>query len=204
MPAKQGKLIVAVVTLIIITIWISPSTKDLSTSLQPDVTATPELTVAQPSSLAIPNGPLKQSILSAGDYIVRQQLANGELSYQVDFQSGARQYSSSTIRLMSGTGSLYTVCNVSGEAKYCEAGDLALKRYLDLLVTEPEKFTGTCLYTNGICELGGSALTIDAIYKRWRVSGDLTLDNYNLKHIAVELKIHRIDAQAGGRVLSCL
>lgn len=185
MPAKQAKLIVAAVTLLVIVIWIGLSTKNHSISLLP--TATPELVVEQPSSLSIPNGPLKQSILSAGDYIVRQQLANGELSYQVDFQSGARQYSSSTIRLMSGTGSLYTVCNISTETKYCEAGDLALKRYLEQLVTEPEKFTGTCLYTNGICELGGSALTIDAIYKRWRANGDLTLDDYNLKHIAVEL-----------------
>lgn len=187
MPAKQGKLIVAVVTLIVMAILINLSINNRSVSIQTEASATPELIVAQPSSVSIPNGPLKQSILSAGDYIVRQQLANGELSYQVDFQSGARQYSSSAIRLMSGTGSLYTVCNVSGEFKYCEAADLALKRYLEPLVTEPEKFTGTCLYTNGICELGGSALTIDTIYKRWRASGDLTLDDHNLKQIAVEL-----------------
>jgi hypothetical protein len=187
MPAKQGKLIVAVVILIVIATWIGLSTKNNPASILPQATATPEQVIAQPASLSIPNGPLKQSILSAGDYIVRQQLANGELSYQVDFQSGARQYSSSTIRLMAGTGSLYTVCNVSGETQYCEAGDRALKRYLELLVTEPEKFTGTCLYTNGVCELGGSALTIDAIYKRWRASGNLRLGEYDLKAIAVEL-----------------
>lgn len=119
--------------------------------------------------------------------MLRQQLANGELSYQVNFQSGAREYSPSSIRLMAGTGALYTVCRISGESKYCDAGDLALDRYLDLLIVEPNLFTGTCLYTNGTCELGGSALTVDAIYKRWQVKGDLVLGEHNLKHIAVEL-----------------
>lgn len=188
MPAKQRNLILAAATLIVIVTLISLFTKDPSTPVVTPVdTPTAEPVVTQPTTLSIPNGPLRQSIISAGDYMLRQQLSNGELSYQVDFQSGARQFSPSSIRLMSGTGALYTVCKVSGESKYCEAGDLALKKYLQQLVTEPDQFTGTCLYTSGNCELGGSALTIDAIYKRWRIKGNLSLDEDNLKHIAVEL-----------------
>ncbi len=188
MPAKQAKLIVAVVTLIVVMILISSSSRDQSTSTEvPEAIPSAESVVTAAPPLSIPNGPLKQSIIAAGEYMVRQQLANGELSYQVDFQSGAREYSPSSIRLMSGAGALYTVCRISGESKYCDSGDLALGRYLDLLITEPEQFTGTCLYTNGTCELGGSALAVDAIYKRWQAKGDLSLGEHNLKHIAVEL-----------------
>jgi hypothetical protein len=188
MPAKQGKLIEAAVTLIVMVAVIGLFTTNKSRRINvPAATPTVEAVITPPPSVLLPSGPFKQSIISAGNYIVRQQLANGELSYQVDFQSGARQYSPSSTRLMSGTGSLYTVCRVSGEIRYCDAGDRALKKYLEQLVAEPEQFTGTCLYTSGICELGGSALTIDTIYKRWQAKGDFALDEYNLNHIAVEL-----------------
>ena len=188
MPSKQAKLIVAAITLIVIAILISSSGRDqfilLRTSIE---TATAEPVVLPPNSIPIPDSPLKESIIAAGEYMVRQQLTNGELSYQVDFQSGAREYSPSSIRLIAGTGALYTVCRVSRQGKYCDAGDLALDRYLDLLITEPKQFTGTCLYTNGTCELGGSALAVDTIYKRWQVKGDMVLGQHNLRHIAVEL-----------------
>jgi len=67
---------------------------------------------------------LKDSVIAAGDYLVRQQLPNGELSYQVDFMSGERAYSPSHVRLMAGTGALFTVCRVSADLEYCRAGDL--------------------------------------------------------------------------------
>jgi hypothetical protein len=76
MPAKQAKLIVAAVTLIVIATWIGLSTKNHSTSILTEATATPELIVAQPSALSIPNGPLKQSMLSAGDYLIRHWSRN--------------------------------------------------------------------------------------------------------------------------------
>jgi hypothetical protein len=188
MQSKQAKPIVAAVTLTVIVISISLFAKNQSIPLDvPAVEPTTEPIVVPQVAYSIPDSPLKQSIIAAGDYMVRQQLANGELSYQVDFQSNAREYYPSNIRLIAGTGSLYTVCRISGEAKYCDAGDKALDRYLDLLLTEPEQFTGTCLYANGTCELGGTALAVDAIYKRWQAKGDLTLGKHNLKHTAVEL-----------------
>jgi hypothetical protein len=135
----------------------------------------------------VADGTLKDSVIAAGDYLVRQQLPNGELSYQVDFMSGERVYSPSHIRLMAGTGSLFTVCRVSADLKYCNAGDLALEHYLELMVTDPENFRGTCLYTEGNCQLGGAALTVDTIYKRWQATGDFFLKDRNLLNTAVEL-----------------
>jgi hypothetical protein len=140
-----------------------------------------------PKTIAIADSPLKTSIIAAGDYLVRQQLPNGELSYQVNFMTGERAYSPSHVRLVSGTGSLFTVCRVAGDSKYCNAGDLALEHYLDLLVSDPAKFRGACVYTDGNCQLGGAALTVDAIYKRWQSTGDFFLNNRNLLNIAVEL-----------------
>src|SRR6185369_530246 len=97
-------------TLILVAVLISLYAKTPAATLNaPAATPTAEPIVTQPASPSLPNGPLKQSVIAAGDYLVRQQLSNGELSYQVDFQSGARQYSPSNIRLMSGTGALYTV-----------------------------------------------------------------------------------------------
>jgi hypothetical protein len=140
-----------------------------------------------PETIPVADGPLKDSIIAAGDYLVRQQLPNGELSYQVDFMTGERAYSPSHVRLMAGTGSLFTVCRVSNDLKYCNAGDLALEHYLNLLVTDPTKFRGTCFYTEGNCQLGGAALTVDAIYKRWQATGNFFLKDRNLLNTAMDL-----------------
>jgi len=99
-----------------------------------------------PKTIPIAEGTLKKLVIAAGDYLVRQQLPNGELSYQVDFMSGERTYSPSHMRLMAGTGSLFTVCRVAANLKYCNAGDLALEHYLELLVSDPANFRGTCFY----------------------------------------------------------
>jgi hypothetical protein len=148
----------------------------------------PTLVPAQiPATIPVADGVLKDSIIAAGDYLVRQQLPNGELSYQVDFMSGERIYSPSHVRLMAGTGSLFTVCRVSADLKYCKAGDLALDHYLELLVSNPENFRGTCFYTEGNCQLGGAALTVDTIYKRWQATGDFFLKDRNLLNTAMEL-----------------
>jgi hypothetical protein len=140
-----------------------------------------------PQTLPVAEGLLKSSIIDAGDYLVRQQLPNGELSYQVDFFTGKRAYSPVHLRLIGGTGALYTVCRVAKDSKYCEAGDLALKHYLVLLVKDKTKFKGTCLYAEGYCQLGGAALTIDAIHKRWQATGDVLLDGQDLLNTAAEL-----------------
>ena len=154
----------------------------------PSLPATPTFTPALiPETISIEDSPLKDSVIAAGDYLVRQQLVNGELSYQVDIMTGERSYTPSYTRLMSGTGSLYTVCRVSGDSKYCDAGDLALGHYLDMLLSDPQKFTGTCLYTNGGCPLNGAALTVDAIYKRWQATGGYILGEHNLLTTAMDL-----------------
>jgi hypothetical protein len=140
-----------------------------------------------PETIPVAEGALKDSIIAAGDYLVRQQLSNGELSYQVDFMSGERSYSPSHVRLMAGTGSIFTVCRVSADLKYCNAGDLALDHYLELLVSDPANFRGICFYTEGICQLGGAALTVDTIYKRWQATGDFFLQDRNLLDTAMEL-----------------
>jgi hypothetical protein len=140
-----------------------------------------------PETIPVADGPLKDAVISAGDYLVRQQLPNGELSYQVDFMSGERTYSPSHVRLIAGTGSLFTVCRVSKDKKYCNAGDLALAHYLELLVSEPANFRGTCFYTEGNCQLGAAALTVDAIYKRWQATGDFFLKDRNLLNTAIDL-----------------
>jgi len=153
-----------------------------------EAVSAPTLTTARtPETIPVAEGVLKDSIITAGDYLVRQQLPNGELSYQVDFMSGERMYSPSHVRLMAGTGSLFTVCRVSADLKYCSAGDRALDHYLELLVRDPENFRGTCLYTEGNCQLGGAALTVDTIYKRWQATGDFFLGDRNLLNTAIEL-----------------
>jgi len=153
-----------------------------------DVSLTSTLTPARiPKTFPVADGALKNSIIAAGDYLVRQQLPNGELSYQVDFMSGERTYSPSHVRLMAGTGSLFTVCRVSADQKYCNAGDLALDHYLELLVSDPTNFKGTCFYTEGNCQLGGAALTVDTIYKRWQATGDFFLKDRNLLNTAIDL-----------------
>jgi len=140
-----------------------------------------------PETISVADGALKDSVIAAGDYLARQQLPNGELSYQVDFITGERTYSPSHVRLMAGTGSLFTVCGISSDLKYCNAGDLALEHYLELLVSDASKFRGTCFYTEGNCQLGGAALTVDAIYKRWQATGDFFLQDRNLLNTAIEI-----------------
>ena len=164
------------------------ATPDIPTPETVSVTATSTFTPARvPETIPIEESPLKEAIIDSGDYLVRQQIANGELSYQVNILTGDRGYSPSDIRLIAGTGSLYTVCRVSADMEYCEAGDRALSHYLENLVTDPERFTGACLYTNGGCPLGGAALTIDSIYKRWQATGDLLLGERNLLATAIDL-----------------
>jgi len=58
---------------------------------------------------------------------------------------------------------------------------------LELLVSDPEHFKGTCLYTEGNCQLGGAALTVDAIYKRWQATGGFILEDHNLLDTAIDL-----------------
>ncbi|MCX6057176.1 MAG: hypothetical protein NTW69_03365 [Chloroflexi bacterium] len=152
------------------------------------ITVVPTITPTHiPKIISIDEGPLKDSVIAAGDYLVRQQLTNGELSYQVDIFTGERAYSPSYLRLVAGTGSLFTVCRVSDDPKYCIAGDSALEHYLEFLVSDPKKFKGTCLYTDGSCQLSGSALTVDTIYKRWQATDGFFLTDQNLLETASEL-----------------
>jgi hypothetical protein len=187
---SRGKILLAIVILLALAgIFFFSQREDPSdVPPVPSVSAAPTQPAARlPKTFPIPNGDLKDSVIAAGDYLVRQQLPNGELSYQVDFMTGERAYSPSHVRLMAGTGALYTVCRVSKDLEYCEAGDLALDHYLEALVTDPERFRGTCLFAEGICPLGGAALTVDTIYKRWQATGDFSLHDRDLLGTAVEL-----------------
>lgn len=150
--------------------------------------ASPTLVSANiPKTLPLANSPLKKNILAAGDYLVRQQLVNGELAYQVNLLTNDRSSTPSNIRLMGGVSTLYTVCRVSQDSTYCESADHAFEHYLSNLLTDPERFKGTCLYANGACPLGGATISIDAIYKRWQASGSVLLDGRDLLADAVEL-----------------
>ncbi len=187
---KKYTVIAVFVSALMIVIFFGMNRNLPVTSAAPtvDISLTPTWTPAKvPVTIPIADGLLKDAIIAAGEYLVRQQLPNGELSYQVDFMTGERSYSPSYLRLIAGTGSLFTVCRVSDDSKYCDAGDLALDHYLELLISEPENFKGTCLYTSGNCQLGGSALTVDAIYKRWQATGDFFLQDRNLLNTAVDL-----------------
>ncbi len=195
MAGRQLKLVLGAVALVatvvvaFLLLGSRPSTKDKAPVQSTPPAQQPVNTpiVIIPQTITIPDSPLRQSVIAAGDYLVRQQISNGELSYQVDFISGAREYSPSYIRLVAGTGALYTVCRISEDSKYCDAGDLALDKYLELLVSDPKRFAGICLYTTGSCQLGGSALTVDAIYKRWQATGNFTLGDRDLMNIAKNL-----------------
>jgi hypothetical protein len=133
---------------------------------------------------------LKDSIAAAGDYLIRYQLSSGELSYKVDITDDNRNCSPSHIRLIAGTGSLYTVCRVIQDPAYCDAGDRALDYYLDRLIEDRDKFDGSCVYSEGYCELGGAALALDAIHKRWKATGDTALGNRGLLKTAQQLGEH--------------
>lgn len=187
---SRGKYLFAVILLLALAGILFFAQRETPAEAVVTVEASPAPTIkpAQtPETFPIPDGDLKNSVIAAGEYLVRQQLANGELSYQVDFLTGERAYSPSHTRLIGGTGALFTVCRVSGDADFCRAGDLALDHYLELLLTEPDHFRGTCFYAEGICPLGGAALTVDAIYKRWQASGNFSLADRNLLNTAVEL-----------------
>lgn len=166
-----------------------------------------------PQILPLANDPLKKNILAAGDYLVSQQLANGELPYQVNILAHDRSSTPSYIRLMGGVAALYTVCRVAEDFTYCEASDRALEHYLPNLLADPERFNGTCLYTNGACPLGGATATIDAVYKRWQAAGSVTLDDrdlladaLNLGYFIVSMRkpeggfYHSFDPHPGGTV----
>ena len=166
-----------------------------------------------PEVIPLGNDPLKKSIIAAGDYLVRHQLANGELPYQVNVLTNDRSSTPSYIRLMGGVSALYTVCRVAEDSLYCEAGDRALEHYLPNLLYDEERFKGSCLYSNGACPLGGAAVSIDTIYKRWQATGnvllhdhDLLIDAVNLGYFIVSMRkpeggfYHSFDPHFGGTV----
>jgi hypothetical protein len=144
---------------------------------------------------------LIESITAAGDYMLTYQQANGELSYRIDILDGKSDFSVSTIRLIAGTGSLFTVCRVTGDDKYCQAGDEALAHYLDSLTIDGDDlFGGACFASGGWCKLGGAALAVDAIYKKWQATGETTLGERDLMETALEFGEHMVwmRRKAGG------
>jgi hypothetical protein len=144
---------------------------------------------------------LIESITTAGDFLVNYQEANGELLYRVDILDGRTNFSVSTIRLIAGTGSLFTVCRVTGDDKYCQAGDTALEHYLNSLTIDGGNlFGGACFSSGGNCKIGGAALAVDAIYKKWQASGETTLGERDLMETALEFGEHMVwmRRKAGG------
>ncbi len=166
----------------------NPATKAPEAPSVDLVSETPAILSADlPNTLPLGDSPLKRNIVIAGDYLIRQQLVNGELAYQVNVMTGDRSSTPSNLRLMNGVSALYTVCRVSGDAVYCEAGDKALTHYLPGLFSDPEHFKGMCLYSNGNCPLGGAAAVVDVVYRRWQSTGNVMLGDRNLLSDAVEL-----------------
>lgn len=134
---------------------------------------------------------LRDSIRAGADYLTQNQLSNGELPYIVDVSSGERVETPSLIRLVAGTGALYTACRVTGDDAICWAADRALALYLGSVV-EGERFGGLCLYDRGRCAVGGAALAIDAIYKRWQATGSTALGETDLTAMALGMGEHII------------
>lgn len=193
-------------------LWLNSGFQPPESPAAPPATPT-ALPARAPGVPPLANDPLKKNILAAGDYLVNQQLANGELPYQVNILAGDRSSTPSNIRLMGGVSALYTVCRVAEDSTYCEAGDRALTHYLPNLLDDPERFKGTCLYSNGACPLGGATATIDAVYKRWQAAGSVTLDDrdlladaLNLGYFIVSMRkseggfYHSFDPHPGGTV----
>jgi hypothetical protein len=189
----QKRIVLVIVSVLALAGTIYFWTKDNITSAEAELTPVPSQVLPTmnpahaPDVIPIINSGLRTPIVEAGDYLVRQQLANGELPYQVNFLNNDRSSTPTYIRLMGGTGALYTVCRVAGDDSYCEAGDRALAHYSQMLLTDPERFKGTCLYTNGACPLGGASVTVDAIYKRWQATGTVMLGDQNLLSTAADL-----------------
>ena len=129
---------------------------------------------------------LTNSITAAGDYLVAYQLSNGELPYQMHITAGSETGTVSYIRMIAGAGSLYTVCRVAEDDKYCRAGDMALVRYLAQVV-EQDNMPGACFYSRGQCWLGGNGIAIDAIYKRWQATASTEMDDTDLLDTALRL-----------------
>lgn len=130
---------------------------------------------------------LTDSIKRGGDYMLAYQLSNGELAYQIDVLGGSQNnVYVSHVRLIAGSGTLYTVCRVTGDDAYCRAGDRALAHYSTRLI-EREDMPGTCFYTENACSLGGNALFIDAIYRRWQATDSTDMVGNDLLDTALQL-----------------
>ncbi|MCA1899183.1 MAG: hypothetical protein LDL50_00605 [Chloroflexi bacterium] len=187
---SRGKILLAIVFSLALAGFLFFNRKQNPLNAKPAATlpaAPPQPTPRLPAAFVIPDGDLKDSVVAAGAYLARHQLPNGELSYQADFINGGRSYSPSLTRLMGGAGALYTVCRVSNDLEYCDAGDLALDHYLEALVEDPQRFRGACLYAEGVCPLSGAALTVDTIYKRWQARADFLVGERRLLDTAVKL-----------------
>ena len=171
--------------------WINSTEPETPTQIEtalPSQIPTVMSSVNAPELLPLGNeSSLKRAISSAGDYLVRQQLANGELAYQVNLLTGDRSSTPSNIRLMGGVSALYTICRVSEDIEYCSAADQAFAHYLPNLLTDAERFKGTCLYSNGTCPLGGATVVIEAIHERWQATGSVLLEDRDLLASAVDL-----------------
>jgi hypothetical protein len=144
---------------------------------------------------------LIESITAAGDFLVKYQESDGELLYRVDILDGRTNFSPSNIRLIAGTGSLFTVCRVTGDDKYCQAGNKALEYYLpSLTVDGGDLFGGSCFVSGGSCKIGGAALAVDAIYKKWQATGETTVGGRDLMETALEFGEHMVwmRKKAGG------
>ncbi len=140
--------------------------------------------VRQPDVLVLAQSPLRESIIAAGDYLIRQQLPNGDLTYQVDVVTGNRNVLPVSVRQLAATSGLYTVCQVSRDQKYCDAADRALAYYWKDIVPVPAPYQGVCYFSTGGCLTGASGIAIDAVYKRWLATGNVMLGDENLLETA--------------------
>ena len=124
--------------------WVRSNQPEIQIPLTSSATPIPTaLSAHAPNVLPLATSPLKKSITFAGDYLIRQQLLNGELAYQVNLFTNDRSSTPSNLRLMGGVSALYSVCRVTQDSTYCEAADRALEHYLPNLLTDPERFKGT-------------------------------------------------------------
>ncbi len=143
--------------------------------------------VRHPVPIRIADDPLVDAMLAAGDFVVRQQLPNADLTYQIDVTTGNRRHLPVSVRQLATVGGLYVLCEVADAPMYCATADRALQYYWKDIVPVPEPYEGKCYSSYGGCTTGATGIAIDVVHKRWRATGSVMLGEENLLETARSL-----------------
>lgn len=115
---------------------------------------------------------LEEFVVNAADYVVRLQEDDGELPYQLvfDIESEYLVITPDTgyeIRSIAGVGNLFNVCSYTGDRSYCDQAEAALEYYVNNnSLYFGEEIDGIGYLSGDSIQLGGTALLVDALYKK--------------------------------------